>query len=350
MATKSMFDTKDRLSQQTDYTDVLIDANRDELVITDYLTRTGIKGITSSKDWTRETEAKSAQKVGIKRIAEGNDWDKSTSVEPNHLIKSMLEIATSDGWRVTEESEILNNGRLTTNTVSQAIEEDAFKLMLGIERVLGSAQECVDHTSTTAVTKTRGLGCWLQPGAHSVLDFVEQHRPAGELSTEGTTEITQAQLEAMMEKAYLKARHRLNLTAFVGIGLKQTISNFLNAVKTVTGYESTLRRNIDADERGITNIVDFLEFPTGRVQTVLVPVPFADTTTLGETAYSKDSGLFLELPRFGLEWVQRVNHRDMSSKLDLGGGRRGFHRAMYRVNCQDASGSFRVMRVAASGD
>ena len=79
MATKSMFDTKDRLSQQTDYTSVLIEANRDELVLIDYLTRTGIKGIAAGKDWTRETEAKSAQKVGIKRIAEGNDWDRARS-------------------------------------------------------------------------------------------------------------------------------------------------------------------------------------------------------------------------------------------------------------------------------
>lgn len=311
MATKSMFDTKDRLSQQTDYTSVLIEANRDELVLIDYLTRTGIKGIAAGKDWPRETEAKSAQKVGIKRIAEGNDWDKATSVETNHIIKSMLEIAQSEGWRVTEESEILNHGRLPTIRASDAIEDDAFKLMLGIERVIGSAQEWVDHTSTATVTKTRGLGCWLQPGAHSVLDFEEQHRPAAELSTEGTTEITQAQLEAIMEQAYAKARHRLNLTAFVGIGLKRTISGFLNAV-----------------------------------QTVLIPVPFADTATLDETAQSKDGGLFLELERFGLEWVQRVTHRDMSDKVNLGGGRRGYHRAMYRVNCQDASGSFRVVRTA----
>lgn len=346
MATKSMFDTKDRLSQQTDYTSVLIEANRDELVLIDYLTRTGIKGIAAGKDWTRETEAKSAQKVGIKRIAEGNDWDKATSVETNHIIKSMLEIAQSEGWRVTEESEILDHGRLPTIRASDAIEDDAFKLMLGIERVIGSAQECVDHTSTATVTKTRGLGCWLQPGAHSVLDFEEQHRPAAELSTEGTTEIAQAQLEAIMEQAYAKARHRLNLTAFVGIGLKRTISGFLNAVQTVSGYESTLRRSIDADARGIVNIVDFMEFPTGRVQTVLIPVPFADTATLDETAQSKDGGLFLELERFGLEWVQRVTHRDMSDKLNLGGGRRGYHRAMYRVNCQDASGSFRVVRTA----
>ena len=197
-----------------------------------------------------------------------------------------------------------------------------------------------------AIGQMRGLGCWLQPGAHSVLDFEEQHRPAAELSTEGTTEITQAQLEAIMEQAYAKARHRLNLTAFVGIGLKRTISGFLNAVQTVSGYESTLRRSIDADARGIVNIVDFMEFPTGRVQTVLIPVPFADTTTLDETAQSKDGGLFLELERFGLEWVQRVTHRDMSDKHNIGGGRRGYHRAMYRVNCQDASGSFRVVRTA----
>ncbi len=344
MATKSMYETKDRLSQQTDYTGLLIEANRDELVLMDYLTRTGIKGIGPGKDWTRETEAKSAQKVGIKRIAEGSDWDKNTSVDTNHLIKSMLEIAQSDGWRVSEESEILDNGRLRTNRVSDAIADDAFKLMLGIERVIGSDQECVDHTSTSTVTKTRGLGCWLQPGTHSVLDFDAQHRPAAELSTEGDTAITQQQLEDIMEQAYAKARHRLNLTAFVGIGLKRTISGFLNHVQTVAGYESTLRRSIDADARGITNIVDFLEFPTGRVQTILIPVPFADSTTFDETEQSKNCGLFLELERFGLEWIQRVTPRDMSGKLNLGGGDRGFHRAMYRINCQDASGSFRVVR------
>jgi len=344
MAAKTIFETQDRLSQQTDYTSVLVEGRRDKLILLDYLARSGIKGTDSHKDWTRETEAKPAQVVGFSTIAEGQDWNKSTSIQTNNLIKSVMQLVQSKGWQITEEAEELNNGRLSTNSRADLIEEDAFSMLLGIERTLGSAQECVEHTGTGVVTKTRGLGSWLDPGTHTVLPFDATYAPAGELK--GTTAITQADLEGMMTKAYQKALHRLHLTAFVGIGLKRTLAGFLNMVQTTAGYDTTLRRNVDADARGITNIVDFMEFDAGRVETVVAPCLFADTTTFAETAQSSDCGLFLELDRFGLEWVKRVKHYDMTGKLDLGGGARGFHRAGFRVNCQDASGSFRVLRTA----
>lgn len=340
-----VFDTKSKLSYQDDYTELLIESKPEELVLIKNLKRS-YPGMGAVKGWKRTNELIGRETKSYKAVSEGTDKAKEWRVRSNGLIESQLEVAHSDGYAITREAVVLNGGRVREDYLKRLIQQDGTDFLRSIEHVLGSAQECVPQETTATVTKTRGLMNWLQPGEHTKLNVPEALRPVAELVLSGGAELTEAAFKEQLLAARKAAGHMLYLTGFVGIDAKLAFANFLNRVQTVQGFDKTLSRSVDYRENEVFSSVDFLKYDMANVKLICLDGIDCDTGTLEPGTYSSHAGAFIEPEHFQLEWAEPVTHEDLTGKLDLGSGRKGFHHAMFRLNCTGLLGSFRMRRTA----
>lgn len=341
-----VFDTKSKLSAMDDYTELYIQMKPEELVLLKNLKRS-YPGMKAPKSWKRTNELLGREAKSYSAVSEGTDKAKTWRFKQNGIIESQLEVAHSDGYAITREAIVLNGGRIQEDTLKRLISQDGSDFMRSIEHVLGSAQECVPKTATDTVTRTRGLMNWLQTSAHDALDVPADLRPVAELKLVGDAVLTEALFKEQLLKARKAAGHHLSLTGFVGIDAKLAFADFLQRVQTVTGFDKTLSRSVDYRETEVFSSVDFLKYDMANVKLLCLDGLDCDTTTLEPGQYSGHSGAFIEPENFQVEFAEPVTHEDLTSKLDLGSGRKGFHHAMFRLNCTGLLGSFRMQRVAS---
>lgn len=337
MAT-DIFYFSERLGREDDYTEALIRHKPEELVLINNLRRSypGMKAVNA---WERKNEIEGKQVKNYNAVAEGVDKTADYDHQANQIISSMLENARSNGYQISREAVILKGGRIQEDELKNLIRRDAQDFMRSIEHVIGSRQEAVAQTTTATVTKTRGLMCWLQSAAHSVQDVPAAFRPVAELSIAKDGELTEEAFKAQLLAARQNAGRALHLTGFVGLNLKLAFADFLGRVTTITDAKNPVRE--------LTQMVDFLKYDVGDVKLIALDGIDCDTATLEPGELSGWSGAFIEPEHFQLEFAQPVTHFDQTSRLDNGGGPRGYHHAMFRLNCTGLLGSFRVTKASA---
>lgn len=337
MAT-DIFYFSERLGKLDDYTETLIKHKPEELVLMNHLKHT-YPGMGAVRAWERNNELEGKQVKNYAAVAEGVDKTDGYDHQANSIIKSMLENGRSTGYQISREAIRLNGGRLKVNELAELIRRDAADFARSIEHVIGSKQECVQQSTTATVTKTRGLMCWLQNTAHAVMDVPAAFRPVAPLEIANAATITEADFKAKLLAARQNAGRTLHLTGFVGLDLKIAFSGFLGLLTNVN--------NVKDPARELSQIVDFLRYDTGDVKLIACDGIDCDTTTLEPGTLSGHSGAFVELEHFQLEFAQPITHEDQTNKLDNGGGPRGYHSAMFRLNCTGLLGSFRVTKKSA---
>lgn len=338
MAT-AIFNTTVPLTKMNDYTESLILMKPEELVLLNHLKRT-YPGIKDAKAWKRTNELQGKQRKSYTAIAEGTDKTAGWAHRDNTLVESMLEVGQSDGYAITREQIALNRSAVKHDYLAELIDADAIDFARSIEHVIGSRQECVDKTALATVTKTRGLLSWLQPGAHTVLPIANGFRPATEITIAADGALTEAAFKAALAAARKATGYALNLTGFVGLDAKLAFADFLGVIP--------VQRNMAQKDVEIFTMVDFLKYDAGNVKLIQLDGLDCDTTTLEPTTTSGFSGAFIELDKFQLEFAQQITHEDLSSKTDLGSGKKGMHRAMFRLNCTGLLGSFRMTKATAT--
>lgn len=343
----SVFDSTQNLTRHDDYTEFLIAVDREQLVLLNQLKRV-YPGMKTAKAWERTNELRGKQVKSYSAVAEGTDKTGSFSMQPHTLVRSVMELGYSDGYSITREAVDLNGGHIDKDELKVLIEDDGANFARSIEHILGSRQECVAKTASNTVTKTRGLMCWLQPGAHTVHDVAAGYRPAAELTIAAGGTLTEEALKAHLLAVRQSAAHALTLTGFVGIGLKIAVADFLNRVPTTANITQTLTRTVDYRNTEIFQSVDFLKYDSANIKLIALDGIDCDATTLEPTATSGMSGAFIELKNFQVEFGRPITHEDLSPKLDLGSGKKGWHHAMFRLNSTGLTGSFRVTQAAAA--
>ena len=323
MAT-DIFYFSDRLGKLDDYTETVIKHKPEELVLMNHLKHT-YPGMGAVRAWERNNELEGKQSKNYAAVAEGVDKTADYTHRSNTIIKSMLENARSNGYQISREAIRLNGGRIKENELATLIRRDASDFARSIEHVIGSKQECVQQSSTATVTKTRGLMCWLQNTAHAVMDVPAAFRPVAELQVANAATLSEDDFKAKLLAARQNAGRTLHLTGFVGLDLKLAFAAFLGL---------------------LTNVNNVKRYDTGDVKLIACDGIDCDTTTLEPGTLSGHSGAFIELEHFQLEFAQPITHEDQTNKLDNGGGPRGYHSAMFRLNCTGLLGSFRVTKAA----
>lgn len=341
----SVFDSTKNLTRHDDYTEYLIATKREQLVLINQLKRV-YPGMKAAKAWERSNELRGKQTKSYNAVAEGTDKKDQFKMQPHTIVKSVMELGYSDGYAITREAIELNGGHVDKNEHKVKIEDDGANFARSIEHILGSRQECVPKTASDTVTKTRGLMCWLQPGAHTVNDIAADFRPAAELTIAKDGTLTEEAFKAHLLQVRRHAGHALSLTGFVGIGLKIAVADFLNRIPTTANIQQTLLRTVDYHNTEIFQQIDFLKYDTANIKLIALDGIDCDLTTLEPTALSAMSGAFIEPDCFQLEFARPITHEDLSAKLDMGSGKKGWHHALFRLNSTGVMGSFRVSQAA----
>lgn len=342
----NVFDYKKSLSRQSDYTRKVVEASKYNLVLLKHLKNHLGEPV---MDYERQTEMESDITPGITRIAEGTDKPNTFTTYTNDLVTSVLEDAISDGYKVTRQALKLKGMRIKKDLLAEKRLQDLDALMLGVELVLGSTQECVRKTAVETKTKTRGLLSWLSPTAHTVCPFADRHLPAGEivLSASGDGSIlSEEDFKAMLKSARKKSKMPLNLYGFVGPDLHTMFVDFL----CLADATKNVQRNVDYRATEIYQNVDILSYEGNKVTLVGVDTlgwdidPTTDKPVANTT--SDFTGAFFEPDKFDLEWLQHPEHVD-TCKRETGSGPEGFHNAMYRLGARRLVSGFRITKATA---
>jgi hypothetical protein len=221
-------------------------------------------------------------------------------------------------------------------TLGAAKAEDSENLALSMERVLLSEQECRIATAELPAL-TRGIAKWFSTSAHNVAGVVEvpaELRPkAAQWYTGTLAAFNEAAFKALLLAAYKQRNTDLMLTGFVGIDLKQVMSDFVEKV-AVTATLDSVRTLAPQKKRELENICDVFRYDGVEARVMVQNNLFADTTKdgLDDTVATYKGGLFVEMDMIQMNYLKRIY--DVPDPEDTH-GKSGFFRAAGRLEVKN---------------
>lgn len=271
---------------------------------------------------------------------EGMDKTSGWGSTVPYTLNGICEIMESEGWHITEESELLKAGyEQSLSPASEQQAADAINFSQSIERILLSAQEAQDHAQDTK-RLTRAVFSWLSSSAHTFQDVPVALRPtSAQCFTAALSTLDEAGFMTMLKAAYKQKKGKVNLMGYTGIDLKSKMSLFNYKVDITTAIADTRRVAVEKDR--IALMVDTFAYDAGTVRTVVMNNLLADYTdsSLPDTSHSHESGAFLDLAMWRISWLMRINHRYNTNE---GGGKRGYHKAIARLECLNPMGQLSI--------
>lgn len=210
---------------------------------------------------------------------------------------------------------------------------------LSIARMICSDFEAIKNAENVA-PQTRTIGNWLSRNPHAIFPVDEYLRPVagGDFDM---TEFTEEQFrEALMQSA-IQMNSTVNLTAFVGLQLKQHMSMWTSKVPASADIQSRINVNVDANANKFKNIVDVFEFDSGIVRLFNDNQLYAKHT--GETDLTIDpaisgwSGMFLNMAMWDMQFLRDISHHETR---DDGSGKGGLFKAIARLRCLNTQAQF----------
>lgn len=296
------------------------------------------------KAWKDEWAVKKFPVAKNPAALEGQDKTSGWGNTVPYTLNGICEIMESEGWHLTEEAELLKAGyEASLSPASEQQAADAINFAQSIERILLSAQEAQDHAADTK-RLTRGVFSWLSPSAHAFQDVPAALRPtAAQYFTAALSTLDEAAFMTMLKAAYKQKLGKVNLMGYCGIDLKSKMSLFNYKVDITTTLGDTRRVNVEKDK--IALMVDTFAYDAGTVRTMVMNNLVCDLTdaSLPAGAHSHEAGAFLDLAMWRLSWLMRINHRFNS---DEGGGKRGYHKAIARLECLNPMGQLAIVPAA----
>lgn len=293
------------------------------------------------KAWKDEWAVKKFPKAKNPAALEGQDKTSGWGNTVPHTLNGICEIMESEGWHLTEEAELLKAGyEQALSPASEQQAADAVNFAQSIERILLSAQEAQDHAADTK-RLTRGVFSWLSPSAHAFQDVPAALRPsAAQFFTAALSTLDEAAFMTMLKAAYKQKKGKVNLMGYCGIDLKTKMSMFNYIVDITATLGDTRQVQVEKDK--IALMVDTFAYDAGTVRAIAMNNLACDLTSdsLPEGGHSHEAGAFLDLTMWRLSWLMRINHRYNTNE---GGGKRGYHKAIARLECLNPMGQMAVL-------
>jgi hypothetical protein len=264
--------------------------------------------------WTVDAQGNSYETA----VAEGTDHAGTPVSQQPKAVYARAQIFRSNRWQVTRTAQAVDQSDTPDEVVKQKgrCQEN---FMISIEKALLSFQEAV----ATGTRKTRGLMQWALDTEQAVDPVNEALRPTSTMRhTTGLSALTQTVFENMIGAARTQLRQRPVLVGKVGQALKRHMTNWGKVIDLGSAEAALQRYNINGAEKKLYSMIDFFEFDTGAVRTMITDYLACDPTTWLETDYTPRSGIFYMPERVFLRWLRPIEHFDQD---DDGGGRRGYY-------------------------
>jgi hypothetical protein len=174
-----------------------------------------------------------------------------------------------------------------------------------IERRCLSGSDTAEENAPTQAYETRGIFSWLQATAQTTFPVPEEFRPnSGQIYSSTLAAFGETELLALAAAAAKRRKGPTTLKGFVGIDLKNKISNFTRYDATVSNFTNVRRFNQNADDKAIVNVIDRLVLDTGTIE---LHVSFFLKTAVADgedTANTHLSGAFIDMDMVGLSYTR----------------------------------------------
>ena len=318
--------------------------------------QTLIKRGPAPKEWKQQIEVEDETLAFSLGAPEGDDFDETTLAKrTNGYLEVGLEYFRSKrGYKVTDLTKLLpgyteQHGEAQ---LARQIRRDAEELAYSIECTLGSFQEAVDRgTDTDAVSKFRGLMCWLQKNtAHEVHPIPEKFRPQCGLTVDVTSAAAFSETifkQQLINAALESGDGDLQLTMLAGLKLKELMSRWLGKAETVNGMDTVLRRN-EPKSRKIELICDEFSYDGVSLRSLVCNHLGCTIGAAGNQVRCGEkqwySGAVIRPENWTIDTLLPLRRRTLENK---GGGERGYHEACLRLACRNPLSQFSVVHTGA---
>lgn len=272
---------------------------------------------------------------------EGEDKTTGFSFTVPQKMEGVCELFTSPGFMVTDLAQRFKTDWDKISPIARAISKDAKNFAKSIEKVMLSSQECQIGSSSTKYLM-RGAFAWLNTaaaGVSGVQDIPAALRPGtdqiyGKTSGQTFAAYVESNLKDQLTAAYKKRGGRVDLFGYVGIDLKQKMSTWNEKIPTTANITEV--KQVANPANKISLMVDTFEYDAGTLRTMVMDDMLCDmaSETLAATANTDKAGLFIDLSMWEMAWQMPITKFDLP---DLGGGERGYHKAIARLNCLNPS-------------
>lgn len=246
----------------------------------------------------------------------------------------------TEGWMVTVLAQLTRAAGVKNPQAKQASDDAVILAQMHEKQILSTVDTAVE--SGTTPYRSRGIGSWLSDSAQAVLPVNASFRPAAANNYTGAVaSFAPSSLIAMLASMAGEKKGPVDLLAPCGITLKGQMSTWpQKSIGSNVGVSSLVAYNLEASDKKLIQAVDEFEFDAGVVRTIPSWYIACTEGTGAVSAYSPNSGYFLDLSMWELCFMLGASTFE---GVDAGGGPRGWHQLVAILKCLNPQGQGMVL-------
>jgi len=283
-------------------------------------------------------QAKSYPKTGHAGVLDGQDATNFT-----HNAREMLYGISQKVWYLPAVSDFAEESVVAGAPKGEMAEQIADALVnvkRQIEmRCLSNDDQARDN-GTTQANETRGMFQWIGNDEQSYLPVPANFRtPSASIISGALDTVTETAFKQAARANYKQRKGTSELYGFVGIDLKNEITNWSIYTDDVSNKTQSRRFSQDANSKALLACIDKLVLDTGEIDLHLASFAWTDPDTGDDTNYTHRSGIFVEMNMLGLAWTRMPR----VVKLEYqGGGYKAIVDAIFMMMCDNPLGQMAV--------
>lgn len=244
-------------------------------------------------------------------------------------------------WKVTKRAQVTDVAGVGRAEAGHQKMIAMIQARRQMEKAFLSANVAATESGATPWT-TWGAMALLSPTLSATGDYAVDstvRAVTGTTYTGAIASIAESDLRSMFDVAYTQKKAELDLVGIVGVTLRHFIDDLTGVLKTSssTAQPRTIFR-VEGNATYLNKVVD-IEFSTGKATLITSPFIACDPTTGLQTAYSPNSGIFIDPSLWDRGVLDPLTAEDLP--ID-GSGPRGFVEAFEGLRCRNPLGQLLV--------
>jgi hypothetical protein len=274
-------------------------------------------------------------------VLDGDDVATYNDQKPRGLLTAVQQ-KFREAWFVSDFADEATVAGLPKGEVGEQKANALINLKFAIEGRLLSNEECSVDDGATVANETRGAVMWLSATAQTLYPVDSNFRtPAASRHAAALSGLTEAAFQALLASAWTKRRGAATLDGFVGITLKRLFDNWSSLTDAGAAFATFPVRtwSQSVESKSLVKVIDILKFSEATVR--LHPSAYIGKAsgTGADSAYTPNSGLFLDMGMWSLAWMRKPGLYELENK---GGGPRGYADAIVGLKCKNPLGEVLV--------
>lgn len=273
--------------------------------------------------------------------AEGADAGDDFQAQVPEELQGYAQRVQSTPWKISDLAALTKtSGRTGPQEVAFQIAQNGVNGLLAVQDLLLGNQDTASRADADdGMDRSRAVYRWLDSAAQDVYPVPSAVRPTTAQNYTSTLALfTETAFETALRAAGEQVNQDVDLVGFVGSDLAQHMADWNHIVPvTATTEASTRSVTSTQDSKRIINKVEFFDYHGASVKTIMQRRMLMSDGA--KTDYTTRSGVFIDLKRWALEWLEPWHYMEL---LDQGGGPRGFHKGWIRLVCKCPMGQVRA--------